>query len=342
MIKLRKTICFKLIGGFLIFLILFQADILISQSLKKILRKQFEMAKEEYEGFNYRIAKTRLERLNVLHKDIENQTADIKSQFGRILLLLGACYENLNQWDNAKEKYKTVVSEYPPVSSFIPGLDLDNLVIYDTCISHGKIEVEGLHPTKKKKKWLLWGSGVIALVILAVLFLKKKSKTMPQTGSIAVETIPDGADIWLNGNYTGERSNANLDNLSPGAYTVKLTKHGYCDHEAKVEIIGGLRVTHRVTLQVTNTPPTVVIKSPAKGVDVKRKITIFVNASDENGINRIIFYIDDEYKLTDKSAPYRYEWDTRDYKNGWHEIKVTAYDNSNKSASVEIKVKVDN
>jgi hypothetical protein len=201
---------------------------------------------------------------------------------------------------------------------------------------------------KKKKKFpvLLVVGGVIIAAGAVLLLLKKKKREeeppAPQVGSISVETVPDGANIWLDDQDTGLRSNANLDNLTPGSHTVRLIKQGYFTHEGTVTVIAGDRVTHRVTLQINDTPPTVNITYPQNNTEVNGEVLIQVEATDENGMEKVEFLIDDQPKYTDRNAPYRYEWNTRVYTNGRHTIEVIALDNSGKRTEVEISVRVDN
>jgi hypothetical protein len=54
------------------------------------------------------------------------------------------------------------------------------------------------------------------------------------------------------------------------------------------------------------------------------KITIEVDAYDEDGIDRIEFYIDNALCFSDHDDSYNWTWDETIF--GWHEIKVLAYD----------------
>ena len=66
------------------------------------------------------------------------------------------------------------------------------------------------------------------------------------------------------------------------------------------------------------------------------KITIEVDAYDEDGIDRIEFYIDDDLCFSGHDEPYSWTWDETIF--GWHEIKVIAYDNEGNTATDEINV----
>ena len=66
------------------------------------------------------------------------------------------------------------------------------------------------------------------------------------------------------------------------------------------------------------------------------KITIEVTAYDENGIDMVEFYIDDELKYVDEEMPYEWLWNEKVM--GRHEIKAIAYDNTGHSAIDDITV----
>ncbi len=64
-------------------------------------------------------------------------------------------------------------------------------------------------------------------------------------------------------------------------------------------------------------------------------IPIKVDASDNESVKEVKFYIDGELESTDKIEPYRYEWDTGG-KVGSHTIKAKAYDASNNMGESEV------
>jgi hypothetical protein len=81
--------------------------------------------------------------------------------------------------------------------------------------------------------------------------------------------------------------------------------------------------------EVDTTPPTVSIQSPITSQTVNGIVTIVVETNDNEGINRVEFYIDDFLFSTDTETPYQYEWNTIQYEDfSEHIIKVISYDNS--------------
>lgn len=88
-------------------------------------------------------------------------------------------------------------------------------------------------------------------------------------------------------------------------------------------------------------PPSVSITSPKNGDFVKKTITIKANASDDKGVTKVEFYIDNVFKGTDTGPPYEWSWDTTKYTSGAHTIKARAYDTINQTAEHTIRVTVD-
>ncbi len=66
------------------------------------------------------------------------------------------------------------------------------------------------------------------------------------------------------------------------------------------------------------------------------KIIIEADAYDENGINRIEFYVDDFLKSNDTESPYQWLWN--EFAFGKHEIKIVAYDNEGNEAGDQMNV----
>ncbi|MFX0094623.1 MAG: Ig-like domain-containing protein, partial [Candidatus Hodarchaeota archaeon] len=90
------------------------------------------------------------------------------------------------------------------------------------------------------------------------------------------------------------------------------------------------------------TPPTVSITSPADGATVGGTVTISASASDNVGVTKVEFYVDDVLKGTDTSSPYSYSWGTTAYSDGLHDLKAIAYDAADNTDTDIISVTVDN
>ena len=69
-------------------------------------------------------------------------------------------------------------------------------------------------------------------------------------------------------------------------------------------------------------------------------IDIEVDAYDEDGTDRVEFYIDKKLKSTDTTEPYTWMWDERAF--GFRMIEVKAYDNADNSNTARIRVLIFN
>ena len=90
------------------------------------------------------------------------------------------------------------------------------------------------------------------------------------------------------------------------------------------------------------TPPQVTITILANNSTVSAIVNIQVQATDNKGISKVDFYIDNVLKFTDTSSPYAYSWDTSSATNAAHTLKVIAFDTSNNTSSTQVNVTVYN
>ncbi len=90
------------------------------------------------------------------------------------------------------------------------------------------------------------------------------------------------------------------------------------------------------------TPPSVSITAPQNGSTVSASVSVSATASDDKGVARIEFYLDDVLQLTDTTSPYGWTWDTSLASEGSHVVKAAAYDEAGNSASSSVTVSVNN
>ncbi|PKN03404.1 hypothetical protein CVU75_02395 [Candidatus Dependentiae bacterium HGW-Dependentiae-1] len=84
--------------------------------------------------------------------------------------------------------------------------------------------------------------------------------------------------------------------------------------------------------------PSVSITSPADGAAVSGTVTISANASDDKGVTKVSFYIDNNFVAEDTTAPYSYSWNLANYTNGTHSVKAVATDTIGQTAEALISV----
>lgn len=77
--------------------------------------------------------------------------------------------------------------------------------------------------------------------------------------------------------------------------------------------------------------PQLMITNPLEGKTISKPITVSATASDASGIDRVEFYLDNEYKGKASSSPYTYNWNTEQTADGQHVWRVLAYDGAGRS-----------
>ena len=94
----------------------------------------------------------------------------------------------------------------------------------------------------------------------------------------------------------------------------------------------------------TQTPiisPTVSILSPVNNQTINEIVTVVVETKDNDGIDKVEFYIDDSLVFTDLESFYEYQWNTIQYEDdSKHTVKVISYDLSGNSTISEPNVYV--
>lgn len=83
-------------------------------------------------------------------------------------------------------------------------------------------------------------------------------------------------------------------------------------------------------------PPTITIASPLEGVSLAKKQKIDALATDNLGVARVDFYVNDVFLATDTTAPYTIYWNTRGTASGAYTIKAIAHDTSGNSATAAV------
>jgi len=122
--------------------------------------------------------------------------------------------------------------------------------------------------------------------------------------------------------------------LNPGSYTgtVSVTSGNASNSSRNLD----------VNLTVINDrPPSVTITSPAGGIVVTRSVMIKATATDDYGVQKVEFYVDNALKKTNQNPPYSWEFHPAAYSSGFHSIKARAYDTINQTAEDTIQLKVD-
>jgi RHS repeat-associated protein len=156
--------------------------------------------------------------------------------------------------------------------------------------------------------------------------------TVTMTAAAGDDRRVDKVEFFIDGSTTpvatdssapwqGTWSTAGLVNGSSHTITARAT-----------DDVGQQKTTAVRTVTVDNSAPpsSVTLTSPPSGASLTGTITLNASASDDLGVSRVEFLVDDHVVGTATTAPYTATWNTLDplltAYDGSHEIKVRAYD----------------
>jgi hypothetical protein len=97
--------------------------------------------------------------------------------------------------------------------------------------------------------------------------------------------------------------------------------------------------THTLTQNITianaadTTPPTVSLTTPINGATLSGSVTTSATASDNVVVSKVSFYVDNVLYANVPNSPYTTTLNTKNYSNGSHVIKATAFDGQNNQTS---------
>jgi chitinase len=91
------------------------------------------------------------------------------------------------------------------------------------------------------------------------------------------------------------------------------------------------------------TSPTVTLTAPANNSTLSGNVSVTATASDDVGVTKVEFYLNDILQTTDATAPYTFNWDTSILTNGSYTLSAKAYDAENNiGQSSDITVTINN
>ncbi len=93
---------------------------------------------------------------------------------------------------------------------------------------------------------------------------------------------------------------------------------------------------------VDTNPPTVTITGPQAGATLAGMTAVQVLATDDVGVAKVEFYLDNLLAAVQTGAPYSWNFDTAHAANGWHSLTVLAYDWSGNVGQASLSINVQN
>jgi len=162
-------------------------------------------------------------------------------------------------------------------------------------------------------------------------------------------TVPDGYAI-SNVEFLRGVTPLNADSSAPyefswdttevanGAYTIWVIATNTAD-------TGEEKTREKVSVIVSNddsAPAAFSISTPADLAEIRDEVNIQASTSDDKGIDKVEFYVNDTLVDTDTTSTYSYPWDTTTVNDGEKVLKVIFYDTIGQFTSDTITVTVEN
>jgi hypothetical protein len=151
---------------------------------------------------------------------------------------------------------------------------VDNLYRGTTSTTVGNL-APGQHSVRLSKAGYQDWTGTVSISAGAITYLNPTLivDQQPIYGTASITTIPSGANVYANGQYVGQTpSNGPLyfTQVVPGTYSVLISKSGYQDYTANVQVQAGQNYDYRVTLTPVSNPTTgsIAISSSPSGAEV--------------------------------------------------------------------------
>jgi protocatechuate 3,4-dioxygenase beta subunit len=170
--------------------------------------------------------------------------------------------------------------------------------------------------------------------------------TVSGTVSIQAEAADDKGlnkvEFYIDNTKIGE------DTGSPYEYAWNTTLYSNGSHTIKAIAYDTINqdTQHQISVIVNNVagdnPPFVTITNPGEGSESRGTVNIQANASDDYGVTKVEFYLDNVLLAADTSAPFLYSWDSTGSFNGNYKIKAIAYDTQNQTAEDEVSIYLNN
>ncbi len=230
-----------------------------------------------------------------------------KITFIAILLIIGISFVACDQSTNPIEEKGTINITSTPTGAQI-WLDGDST----GQVTPATIEATaGFHDITLK----LAGYSDILLNHISVTAGKEtlitEGTTFKKLGSLTIESEPAGAEIWLNGNNTGEITPATIGSLQSGSYEIKLNLPGLGDSTLAAVTVNDGATTNVIAkldfgFEVFSTPVRIwetigTDASQPSGLDLSSGMAYGTSDSDNNG-KIDIYYSSDGFLV--RSADY--------------------------------------
>ncbi|MDD2582910.1 MAG: Ig-like domain-containing protein, partial [Desulfuromonadaceae bacterium] len=165
------------------------------------------------------------------------------------------------------------------------------------------------------------------------------------------DTTVTGYKIYYNADsstppFSGTGSTAgaspiDVKNLTSGAVTGLDPSHAYYFAVTAYNAAGTESPYSNIASVAEAVPPTVLITSPASGATASGTVSVTASATDNVGVTKVEFYVNNSLVATDTGTPYVYSWNTSSLAAGTYTLMAKAYDaagNVGQSGNVSVSV----
>ena len=179
-------------------------------------------------------------------------------------------YDKLTTSINAKlieqKSYGDLFLESIPAEAaiYLSGINT-NKATPDTLL---KLETGNYQVTLKKYNYQDTTFNVSIFKDSTTLFSIQLKQKLPGKGNLYIESVPNGANIYLSGENTKKITPDSILNLTEGDYQVRLSKENYLDTVFNVSIKDSTTTSKIVTLKSTKTTGSIFLQSVPNGAQI--------------------------------------------------------------------------
>jgi hypothetical protein len=195
--------------------------------------------------------------------------------------------------------------------------------------------------------WSFYATLVTADIIAPTVSITAPASNATVNGTVSVTaTASDNVGVSKVEFYVNNVLQT-TDTASPYTFswnTTALANGSYTLSTKAYDAVGNVGQSSNVTVTVNNpdtTAPTVSITAPASNATVNGTVSVTATASDNVGVSKVEFYVNNVLQATTASAPFSFSWNTTALANGSYTLSAKAYDVANnigQSSTVTVTV----
>ena len=141
-------------------------------------------------------------------------------------------------------------------------------------VSLGNVTVQGDAPGTAQITVVVDSMETDNGVLITPATMNGSLQVLPTTGFLTVTSLPDNAEIFLDGADTGSQTNTTLTGVAPGSHTVNVTLAGYKDAQVTVMVVAGETANADFVLEQQPATGTIRVTS------VPSRAEIFIDGAD--------------------------------------------------------------